>query len=113
MYVAIVAEVVVGYGRAQHLTDDAMAATPRLPAGIYLAGVNVEPGSRRRGIATALCNERVTWAHRLEKECWFFTNVNNEASRALHGAVGFIEVREFRSADLDGGVGVLGVHSVG
>lgn len=112
MYVGVAAGSVVAYGRAQLLTDDVMSATPALPSGFYLLGVNVDPGSRRRGIASALCQKRVAWAHQFSEDCWFFTNVNNSASRALHTAVGFTEIAEFRSAQLDGGVGVLGNHCV-
>jgi ribosomal protein S18 acetylase RimI-like enzyme len=112
LFVAVLDDAVVAYGRAQFLADGVMAAVPAMPTGYFLMGVMVDPNARRMGIGKALCRERLAWAHRSDKDCWFFTNIDNSPSRALHEAVGFTEVAAFRSPRLDGGVGVLGVHSV-
>jgi ribosomal protein S18 acetylase RimI-like enzyme len=108
IHVAVMDDLVVAYGRIARLAAGAFSADSPLPEGFYLSGIVVAPAVRRRGIGAALCRSRVEWARGRTPEIWFFTNVRNDASRALHRGAGFDEVREFASPDLDGGHGVLG-----
>jgi ribosomal protein S18 acetylase RimI-like enzyme len=107
IFVAEDAGRVIGYGRVAHQVL-AIQAEPSLPVGLYLSGVVVEERHRCRGVGTALCDARIAWASPRSPDLWFFTNLNNDASRRLHRRVGFVELTEFASPDLAGGRGILG-----
>ncbi|MGW2473780.1 N-acetyltransferase family protein [Streptomyces sp. NPDC001665] len=70
------------------------------PSGYYLTGVTVADRWRRRGIGAALTRQRMAWAWERAGEVWCFVSAQNQASRSLHEALGFIEVR--RAASLQG-----------
>lgn len=108
IYVAVSSGTVIGYARVASQSHGGIDADPALPDGLYLCGVAVAPERRREGIGAALCTARIEWALSRASELWFFTNVRNVASRALHRSAGFVEMNEFAWPDLDGGRGVLG-----
>ena len=109
LWVAASGTEIVGFGRLAGLAGDSGSAPP---AGLYLSGVSVSAGHRRRGIGRALTRTRLVHAFSVENadRVWYFANANNEASIALHREFGFVEVeRPMRSAPVSfaGGVGVL------
>ncbi len=70
----------------------------------------VDPALRRRGIGEALTRARMRAAFAEEPEVWYFANVGNHASIAMHRALGFREVTrrfEFPGVRFTGGVGIL------
>lgn len=101
---------VVAFGRVTWFSPPDGAPANAVPAGHYLSGVVVDPAWRRRGIAAALTRARLDWIGERAREAWYFANVRNETSIALHAAFGFEEVtRDFwhPHAKFEGGVGVL------
>ncbi|AQP51342.1 GNAT family N-acetyltransferase [Tessaracoccus flavescens] len=62
-----------------HVDDD-----PPAPAGHYLGGIVVDPAWRRRGVGTALTLARLDWVSQRAAAVYYFTNVRNAASLALH-----------------------------
>ncbi|MGH3357160.1 MAG: GNAT family N-acetyltransferase [Nocardioidaceae bacterium] len=108
LFVAVAENAVVGYGLVLPLTfGDATA-----PDGLYLGGVVVDPGWRRRGIADALTAARITWAWERIDTVWYFANQRNRASIDLHRGHGFVEhTRDFAipgvTFDNGTGTGVL------
>ncbi|MBE1610995.1 GNAT family N-acetyltransferase [Actinopolymorpha pittospori] len=96
----------VGYGRVAYLARDVDDA----PAGYYLAGVTVARRWRRRGLAADLTAARLAWIWRRSEVAWYFSNVQNLASLALHETFGFVEADRspsFQGITFAGGVGVL------
>jgi ribosomal protein S18 acetylase RimI-like enzyme len=99
--------VVLAYGRVRRLDN---VAPEGLPEGWYLLGLGVAPAHRRRGIGTALTHARLTWLAARTKRVFYFSNIRNPASIALHTAVGFKEVtRQFKDPrfEFSGGIGAL------
>lgn len=99
---------VAGYGKAAHCTpvDDADPA----PAGRYLTGLIVAPHWRRCGVGEALTRWRVQRIHDDGESAYFFTNVRNAASIALHAQLGFVEIgraSSYLGEPFTGGSGVL------
>lgn len=97
---------VVGWAKTHHFES----ASGPAPAGHYLGGVNVHPEFQRLGIGSALTSARLDWIRERASETWFFTNVRNSASIALHARLGFVEVaraREFQGVSFEGGAGIL------
>lgn len=110
---AVVAEVggrVVGYGKASLLTP-ASDGGRHVPDGWYLSGVIVDPAHRRQGLGAALTQARLdALAERGVGVVHYVANARNEASLAMHEALGFVEVSrdiEFPGVAFDGGAGVL------
>lgn len=100
--------VAVGYGMAN--SCEPTSAEDQAPAGYYLTGLIVQPAWRRDGTGTELTRRRRAWIWSLGQPAWFFTNARNQASLALHDALGFTEVARAASylgEPFDGGVGVL------
>jgi ribosomal protein S18 acetylase RimI-like enzyme len=100
---------VVGFGRVRHV--DPERAGDEVPAGWYLMGLIVEPGSRRRGHGLALVRSRLEWIAQRSDEAWYVANAGNVASIALHDRAGFRLVRgipAFPGIEFAGGRGVLG-----
>ncbi len=80
------------------------------PPGFYLVGLQVLPAHRRRGIGSALTRRRLEWVFDRAPEAWFFTNIRNQASRALHEKLGFVPVTTdfwHPGVTFDGGTGLL------
>jgi ribosomal protein S18 acetylase RimI-like enzyme len=102
-------EEIVGYGRIRFFEGDPDQARVA-PAGHYLSGVMVQPAYRRRGVARALTIARLDHLAEWADESWYYTNVTNAASRALHGSLGFEEVTtdfEYPGMTFEGGIGIL------
>jgi aminoglycoside 6'-N-acetyltransferase I len=80
------------------------------PAGHYLMGVTVVPESRRKGIGLELVRARLEWISQRDSHAYYFTNVRNIASVAMHERHGFREIArgpQFRDVPFDGGCGLL------
>ncbi|BEP12434.1 hypothetical protein acdb102_07450 [Acidothermaceae bacterium B102] len=110
LFVAEVGGEVVGYARAVTFVSGADASADIVPDGIYLMGLVIAEGWRRRGIAAALTQARVQWAWARADVVWYFASADNRASLDLHSRLGFREVtRHFTYPGLTftGGVGVL------
>ena len=105
MFVAKVNGQVIAYGRV--IESTAGEAAPGTPAGYYLSGVLVEPGWRRRGIATALTRARLRWVFARADEAFYVAGADNIASLNLHTALGFQEMKRFPSDRSAAGVDVL------
>ena len=105
MFVAKANGQVVAYGRVLTLAAD--EAGPGTPAGCYLSGVLVDPSWRRRGIATELTRARLRWAFARSGTVFYVTGVDNTASLDLHAALGFHEMKRFRSERSAAGEHVL------
>jgi ribosomal protein S18 acetylase RimI-like enzyme len=66
---------------------------PDKPADLYIDEVGVTPEHQRRGIATRLMEEIVTWGKTLGcEEVWLGTEIDNTAARALY--VRYAEAQE-------------------
>lgn len=109
--VAVLDGRVVAYGKLLWMD---LAADPRAraaPTGWYLSGVVVSPPFRRRGVALRLTEDRLDFlARERAPSVWYFVNVLNRASIALHARLGFEEVtRDFAIPDITfrGGHGIL------
>lgn len=85
---------VVGYALAAWFEPPEDAPANAAPAGWYLLGVVVEPGFRRRGIGRALTEARMRWLAERTHEVWYFRDVDNLASDALHARWSFEPVTE-------------------
>jgi aminoglycoside 6'-N-acetyltransferase I len=105
MFVAKAQGQVVAYGRVLDLAAE--EAGPGTPGGYYLGGVLVDPAWRGRGIATALTRARLRWAFARTGTVFYVTGAENTASRHLHAALGFQEVKRFDSERSAAGVDVL------
>jgi aminoglycoside 6'-N-acetyltransferase I len=105
MFVAKANDHVIAYGRVAELAAD--EAAPGTPAGCYLSGVLVEPAWRHRGIATALTRARLRWVFARTDEAFYVAGADNIASLHLHAALGFREVKRFRSERSAVGLDVL------
>lgn len=105
MFVAKADGRLVAYGRVMELAIG--EAGPGTPAGCYLSGVLVEPAWRCRGIATALTKARLRWAFAHTGTVFYVTGADNTASLHLHAALGFQEIRRFRSERSAAGIDVL------
>lgn len=80
------------------------------PAGHYLGGIIVHPSWRRQGIGRALTIARLDWIGERTKLAYYFTNEQNQASRALHASLGFerlAEAEEIHSVRADDGASKL------
>ncbi len=99
-----------GYGRLMHFAVPAQAPANVSPPGFYLVGLQVISARRRRGIGAALTRRRLDWIFERAPEAWFFTNIRNHASRALHEKLGFVPVTTdfwYPGVTFDGGIGLL------
>lgn len=105
MFVAKANGQVIAYGRVAKLAVG--EAAPGTPAGCYLSGVLVAPVWRRRGIATELTRARLRWVFARTGEAFYVTGAENIASLHLHSALGFQEIKRFRSDRSAAGVDVL------
>lgn len=115
--VVLVAErqgVVQGYGRADHL--DPIASGGSAPRGWYLTGLLVAPDARRRGVGDSITRERLGRLAAVTHEVFFFTNMRNVVSIALHERLGFhFQTEQFRISGVtfSGGRGGLYRKSLG
>jgi ribosomal protein S18 acetylase RimI-like enzyme len=105
MFVAKANGQVIAYGRVADLAAD--EAATGTPAGYYLSGVLVDPAWRGRGIATALTRVRLRWVFNRTDEAFYVAGADNVASLHLHTALGFQEMKRFRSERSAAGVDVL------
>jgi predicted N-acetyltransferase YhbS len=104
IYVAAAADGPVGYAKLRHYT-----VLDGPPPGFYLGGVAVDPKWRRQGIGTLLTRCRLSAAWDKGAEIvYYFANARNEASIAMHEAMGFEELERpffFPGVTFDGGAG--------
>jgi ribosomal protein S18 acetylase RimI-like enzyme len=110
LFVAEVGDEIVGYARAVTYVSGADAPPDVVPDGIYLMGLVVAEGWRRRGVAEQLTTTRMQWGWARADVVWYFASAENRASLDLHGRLGFREVtRDFSYPGLTftGGIGVL------
>ena len=110
LFVAEVAGEIVGYARAVTYASGADAPPDVVPDGIYLMGLVVAEGWRRKGIAEQLTTARLEWGWARGDVVWYFASADNRPSLDLHSQLGFREVtRAFSYPGLTftGGVGVL------
>lgn len=90
--VAEIDSMVVGFGKCGHRAMGELGAV-NLPDGFYLAGVYTTPRFRRRGVGHEVTVHRLQWISQHADAAYYFTDTDNEASIALHVAMGFVEVR--------------------
>lgn len=95
--VAVGAGGMVGWAATKHFAE----ADGQAPSGHYLMGITVAPESRRRGVARRLVEARLDWIRERAGYAYYFTNVRNIASIALHDSLGFREIARARSLDLN------------
>ena len=110
VFVAEVGEEIVGYARAVTYVSGPDAPPDVVPDGIYLMGLVVAEGWRRRGIAEQLTTARMQWGWARADVVRYFASAENPASLDLHARLGFRAVtRDFTYPGLTftGGVGVL------
>ncbi len=111
LFVAEQESVVVGFGRLGY--EDAGGGRPQ---GWYLLGVVVAPTHRRRGAGFAITVARIEWVRERADAVYYFVNVKNAVSIALHEQLGFAEVTrdfEHEGARLKHGEGALYSLSLG
>jgi ribosomal protein S18 acetylase RimI-like enzyme len=105
-----VAGAIVGYGRTAWFEAPADAPGTVAPPGYYLSGLLVDAAHRRRRLGHALTVARLQWIFEHAAEAYYFADLHNHASIALHAQLGFVEVtREFTfpGAGFDAGEGIL------
>lgn len=83
---------VVGYGRTGLFRPPQDAPDNAAPAGFYLFGLVVHPDHRRQGLGQALTTYRLNWLAPRTGRMWYFADVGNPVSTALHESVGFRRV---------------------
>lgn len=99
---------VEGFGKVDWLDPDAHGGDA--PSGWYLSGVVVADHARRHGLGTRLTVERIQLLRTTAAEVWYFVNMRNKASIALHERLGFrLHTRDFRIPGVSfvGGAGAL------
>lgn len=70
----------------------------------------MHPSWRRQGIGAELTAARLRWIGQRAKYAYYFTNEQNQASRALHASLGFerlAEAEEIHSVRADDGASKL------
>ena len=89
-YVAEVRRIVCGYGMVAWWSPSCVNNAPAhaIAAGYVLMGTWVDPAQRRRGIGTALAQQRLDWIHERASEAWYWTERDNIASERLHAQLG-------------------------
>ena len=104
--VAVYHSQIVGLAKTHwHAQADGLA-----PAGHYLGGIIVHPSWRQQGIGQALTAARLRWIAQRATRAYYFTNEQNQASRALHAKLGFerlAEAEEIHSVRADDGTSKL------
>lgn len=111
LVVARVGDTPIGYGRTAWFEPGAGAPANAAPSGYYLIGLVVEPGWRRRGVASALIDARLAWVSQRAREAWYFTDRRNRVSIRLHERMGFSTVTDdfwFPTVTDGGGSHLLG-----
>lgn len=101
---------IVGFGKVRYLGKEHRADESESPEGWYLTGVVVDPQFRRRGVGSRLTSERLQWIAERSRSAYYFANVKNRVSTALHGCFGFVEIArgpEFAGVSFAGGEGIL------
>ena len=91
-FVASVKSEVVGYAICRYHAWSERNGDPQLPEGWYLAGLNVLPSHRRRGVGRALTEHRITWLTERTDVVYFTAAEANGPSIGLLEALGFTEV---------------------
>jgi ribosomal protein S18 acetylase RimI-like enzyme len=101
---------IIGFGKARCLGKEHGTGDGKSPRGWYLTGVVVDPRFRRLGVGSQLTVERLRWIADRSGVVYYFANVRNRVSIALHERFGFAEVArgaEFAGERFTGGEGVL------
>jgi ribosomal protein S18 acetylase RimI-like enzyme len=111
MFVAIMEDQVIGYGRVTLYDSGKTQARHLSPDGWYFMGMIIDQNHRRMGIGTHLSEHRIEWLkNKGAKEVFSFVNADNKASLDLHEHLDFEIVEEapgFLNVDFDGGSGIL------
>lgn len=89
LVVAVQGQLVIGYGRAGRFEPPEDAPDNVAPAGYYLMGLVVDRAHRRQGFGAALTTYRLEWLAGRTNQAWYFADVRNPVSVALHESVGF------------------------
>jgi ribosomal protein S18 acetylase RimI-like enzyme len=108
--VAKAAPGIIGYGKARYRDESPEPDGARSPAGWYLTGVVVDSRFRRQGVGARLTAERLLWISQRSRYVYYFSNVQNRVSIALHRPFGFVEVdraASFAGVSFTGGEGIL------
>jgi len=101
---------IIGFGKVRYLGKEHGADASESPEGWYLTGVVVDPQFRRRGVGSRLTSERLQWIAERSQLAYYFANVKNRVSTALHERFGFVEIArgpEFAGVSFAGGEGML------
>ena len=111
MFVAMMEDQVIGYGRVTLYNSEKTQARHLSPDGWYFMGMIIDQNYRRMGIGTHLSEHRIEWLkNKGAKEVFSFVNADNKASLDLHEHLDFEIVEEgpgFLNVDFDGGSGIL------
>ncbi len=92
--VAVHQDRVQGYGRAKWLVPEDQGGDA--PAGWYLTGLVVAPAARRHGLGARLTEARIATLAPVANEVWYFANMRNRVTIALHERHGFtLHTHEF------------------
>ncbi len=92
IFVAELAELMIGYGRISLVERPVRPG--RCPSGWYLIGVYVVPGHRNRGIGKLLTRKRLEWLRGRTTHVFMTTMAKNTASIVMHQRLGFVQVGE-------------------
>ena len=91
-WVASVKGEVLGYAICRYHAWSERNGDSGLPEGWYLAGLNVLPSHRRRGVGRALTEHRITWLSERTDVVYYTAAEVNGPSIELHEALGLVEV---------------------
>jgi GNAT superfamily N-acetyltransferase len=108
--VAEVGDDVIGFGKAQYLSEQRGTDGGVSPEGWHLTGVVVDPRFRRRGVGARLTAQRLQWIAERSRFAYYFANARNRVSISLHESFGFVEVdrgTECGGVSFTGGEGIL------
>lgn len=97
-----------GYGKAEWLAPPDRGG--KGPTGWYLTGLVVAPAARRHGLGARLTEQRIEHLAPTTNEVWYFANLRNQTTIALHERHGFtFNTHEFKIPDVvfQGGRGAL------